>query len=94
MRHFVPEVLLKHQNWPGLVIVGLLYCCDNEAIKQKQTKFIQEEGKMKKVSKTSKKGFSLVELVVVIAIIVILASVVCFNYLHIFQHIMEVCDNL
>lgn len=49
---------------------------------------------MKKVSKTSKKGFTLVELVVVLAIIIILASVVCFNYLHIFQHIMEVCDNL
>lgn len=36
---------------------------------------------MKKVSKnTSKKGFSLVEMICVIAIIVILGSVVAFNY--------------
>jgi len=48
---------------------------------------------MKKVNKTSsKKGFSLVELICVIAIIVILASVLCFNYYHVFKHAIEALD--
>ncbi|MCR5341385.1 MAG: type II secretion system GspH family protein [Saccharofermentans sp.] len=45
------------------------------------------EGK-KKVNKTSsKKGFSLVELICVIAIIVILGSVVAFNYIKIVREL-------
>lgn len=47
---------------------------------------------MKKVVKTSKKGFTLVELICVIAIIVIIASVVCFNYYHVFKHAIEALD--
>ena len=47
---------------------------------------------MKKAAKTSKKGFTLVELVCVLAIIVILASVLCFNYFHIFKHAIEALD--
>ena len=47
---------------------------------------------MKKVAKTSKKGFTLVELVCVIAIIVILASVLCFNYFQVFKHAVEALD--
>lgn len=43
---------------------------------------------MKKVNKTSsKKGFSLVELICVIAIIVILGSVVAFNYIKIVKNL-------
>ncbi len=42
-----------------------------------------EEGKMKKVNKNSKKGFTLVEVICVIAIICILASVMAFNYIQI-----------
>ena len=30
-------MLFKHQKGPALVIVGALFSCDNEAIKQKQT---------------------------------------------------------
>ena len=47
---------------------------------------------MKKVSKNSKKGFSLVELIVVIAIIVILASVMAFNYIGIYRNAMKALD--
>ena len=43
---------------------------------------------MKKVLK-SKKGFSLVEIICVLAIIVILASAVCFNYLQIFKDAIQ-----
>lgn len=44
---------------------------------------------MKKVmkSKSSKKGFSLVELICVIAIIVIIAAAVGFNYVKIFRNL-------
>lgn len=45
---------------------------------------------MRKVTKTSKAGFSLVEMVMVLAIIVIIASVLCFNYFQVFKHIIEV----
>jgi len=47
---------------------------------------------MKKVSKNSKKGFSLVELIVVIAIIVILASVVTFNYIGVYRNCVKALD--
>ena len=47
---------------------------------------------MKKVSKNSKKGFSLVELIVVNAIIVILAAVVAFNYIGIYRNAMKALD--
>ena len=47
---------------------------------------------MKKVSKNSKKGFSLVDLIVVIAIIVILASVVAFNYIGVYRNCMKALD--
>ena len=53
--------------------------------KNKQT----EEGKMKRTFKNSKKGFSLVEMICVIAIIVIIASAICFNYIHIFRNAIE-----
>ena len=64
---------------------------DNEDIKQKQTKIKQTgEKKMTKVFKNnSKKGFSLVEVICVIAIIVIIASAICFNYIHIFRNAIE-----
>ena len=48
-----------------------------------------EEGKMKRTFKNSKKGFSLVEMICVIAIIVIIASAICFNYIHIFRNAIE-----
>jgi prepilin-type N-terminal cleavage/methylation domain-containing protein len=50
---------------------------------------LQEELKMKKVmkSKSSKKGFNLVELICVIAIICILAAAVGFNYLKIVKNL-------
>ena len=60
--------------------------------KHNQPNTLSEELKMKKVSKNSKKGFSLVELIVVIAIIVILASVMAFNYIGIFRNCMKALD--
>ena len=59
-----------------MLIVGGLATLDNEAIKQRQT--IKQEGKkMKKVNKkqSSKKGFTIVEVLLVIAVIVILSGV-------------------
>lgn len=49
---------------------------------------------MKKVNKTkqSKKGFTLVELIVVIAIIVIIAAVVGFNYIKIYRNAVNALD--
>ena len=47
---------------------------------------------MKKVVKTSKKGFSLVELVCVLAIIVILASVLCINYFQLFKDLVHALE--
>ena len=44
---------------------------------------------MKRTFKNSKKGFSLVEMICVIAIIVIIASAICFNYIHIFRNAIE-----
>ena len=87
-RHMVSIVSLKHQNALLLVIVGGIYPCDNEAIKQKQTHPQREDGTMKKTFK-SKKGFSLVETIVVIAIICILAGVLLFNYIGVFRNCME-----
>ena len=43
---------------------------------------------MKKTFK-SKKGFSLVEMICVIVIIVIIASAICFNYIHICRNAIE-----
>ena len=87
------NLLLKHQIGPGSMIVRGVSSCDNEAIKQKHKTKHREELKMKKVNKTSsKKGFSLVELICVIAIIVILASVLCFNYYHVFKHAIEALE--
>jgi prepilin-type N-terminal cleavage/methylation domain-containing protein len=57
--------------------------------KNKQT----EEGKMTKLVKVSKKGFSLVEVICVIAIICILASVAAFNYLQVFKDCMQALEN-
>lgn len=48
---------------------------------------------MKKTFK-SKKGFSLVETIVVIAIIVIIASAVFFNYINIFRNAIEALGNI
>ena len=42
---------------------------------------------MKRTFKNSKKGFSLVEMICVIAIIVILGSVVAFNYIKIVKNL-------
>ena len=89
----VSIVSLKHQNALSLVIVGGIYPCDNEAIKQKQTHPQREDGTMKKTFK-SKKGFSLVETIVVIAIIVIIASAVFFNYINIFRNAIEALGNI
>ena len=50
---------------------------------------------MKKVSKSqnqSVKGFSLVEIIVVVAIIIILASAVLFNYLGVFKNAINALD--
>ena len=50
---------------------------------------------MKKVSKSqnqSVKGFSLVEIIVVVAIIIILASAVLFNYLGVFKNAINTLD--
>lgn len=48
---------------------------------------------MKKVTKnSSKKGFSLVEMICVLAIIVILASVICINYIGLFRDIMHALE--
>ena len=46
---------------------------------------------MKKIIKktASKKGFSLVELICVIAIICILAGAILFNYIHIFRNVID-----
>ena len=41
---------------------------------------------MKRTIKNSKKGFSLVEMICVIAIIVILAAAIGFNYIHVFRY--------
>ena len=50
---------------------------------------------MKKVNKTSsKKGFSLVELICVIAIIVILASVAAFNYYQVFKDAIQALESI
>jgi prepilin-type N-terminal cleavage/methylation domain-containing protein len=48
---------------------------------------------MKKLVKNSKKGFSLVEVICVIAIICILASVICFNYIQVFRQAIEALEN-
>ena len=48
---------------------------------------------MKKLVKDSKKGFSLVEVICVIAIICILASVVAFNYFQVFKDCMQALEN-
>ena len=61
-------------------------------IAEKRPRLDKWELKMKKVSKNSKKGFSLVELIVVIAIIVILASVMAFNYIGIYRNCMKALD--
>jgi prepilin-type N-terminal cleavage/methylation domain-containing protein len=58
--------------------------------KTKNTKYYrQEEGQMKKIIKKtdSKKGFNLVELICVIAIICILAAAIGFNYLKIVKNL-------
>ena len=47
---------------------------------------------MKKVSKNSKKGFTLVELIVVIALLVIIAAVAAFNYIGIYRNAMNALD--
>ena len=50
---------------------------------------------MKKVVKSqnqSAKGFSLVEIIVVVAIIIILASAVLFNYLGVFKNAINALD--
>jgi len=51
----------------------------------------REERKMKKIIKktASKKGFNLVELICVIAIICILAAAILFNYIHIFRNAID-----
>jgi prepilin-type N-terminal cleavage/methylation domain-containing protein len=51
----------------------------------------REERKMKRFIKKadSKKGFNLVELICVIAIICILAGVLLFNYIGVFRNCME-----
>ena len=43
-------VLFKHQKGPALVIVGVLFSCDNEAIKQKQTQTQNQKPKTKQTS--------------------------------------------
>ena len=71
---------------------------NNEAIKQKQTKTKSNkrgEKKMTKVFKNnSKKGFSLVEVICVIAIIVILASVAAFNYFQVFKDAIQALESI
>lgn len=49
------------------------------------------ERKMKKIIKNtdSKKGFNLVELICVIAIICIIAGAIFFNYIHIFRNVID-----
>ena len=53
-----------------------------------------EEGKMKRTFKNSKKGFSLVEMICVIAIIVILAAAIGFNYIHVFRNAIEALGSI
>ena len=47
---------------------------------------------MKKVVKASKKGFSLVEMICVLAIIVILASVLLINYVGLFRDLVHALE--
>ena len=56
----------------------------------------QEERKMKRFIKKadSKKGFNLVELICVIAIICILAGAIFFNYIGVFRHVIEALNNI
>lgn len=49
---------------------------------------------MKRTIKNSKKGFSLVEIICVIAIIVILAAAIGFNYIHIFRNAIDALGSI
>ena len=62
-----------HQTAETLAMVAGDIACNNEAIKQTQA-LIKEEQEMRTITK-SKKGLTLVEIMGVLAVIVILASV-------------------
>lgn len=80
--------MLIKQHWNcSLSIVAQDFGWLNEAIKQKpKPNKIMEERTVKKINR-NRKGYTLVEMVTVIAIIVILGSVMCFGYISIVKNL-------